>query len=143
MASNAGGAQAAHPAVRSYAASLGMPPAEFRADGRLVLVVDDQYRVQMRPGPDGRILMTCALMDLGTLPPDQRDGLLVRLATWATGLMRDHASGLAAEPGASRLVLQQVLPSSCDLPCLEAELEDFINMVSFWSRTCEQEAGRA
>jgi len=143
MSGNSKGWQAAHPAVRSYASSIGMAPADFRGDGRLVLVVDDQYRVQLRPAPDGRILVSCALMDLGGLAPSQAEGLLVRLATWAAGLLRDHASGLAIEPGGTRLVLQQFLASSCEIGDLKTELEDFINVLSFWSRTCEQEAGRA
>jgi hypothetical protein len=143
MTTHSGGAHAAHPTVRSYAATLGLGPAEFRGDGRLVLSVDEQYRVTLRPGPDGRIVMSCGLMDLGAYPVAAADALLVRLGTWAAGLLREHGSGLAIDPGGTRLVLQQILPASCDLASLQAEVEDFINVLSFWSRTCEREAGRA
>jgi hypothetical protein len=142
MTTNTGGVHAAHPAVRAYAGTLGLAHSEFRRDGGLVLSVDEQYRVLLRPGPDGRIVVSCGLMDLGAYPAGMADGLLMRLGTWAAGLLREHASGLAIEPGGARLVLQQILPASCDLGSLKAEVEDFINVLSFWSRTCEREAGR-
>lgn len=134
------GLAAAHPAVRAYAQRNGIDASAFREDGRITLTIDERYRVQLRAAADGRLALSSLLLDLGQLAGPRVDAILQRLATWAAGMMRDHASALALDEAAQALLLQQELAASSDVAALESELADFVNVLAFWVRTCAREA---
>lgn len=135
------GFQTAHPSVRDYAARHRLQPDSFCADGTLALTIDGQYRVHLRPGSAGRLVMTALLLDLEALPPESCEDMLAQIARYAAGLVREHPSTLAVHPQDRWLVLQQVLPKSIDGDALEDELADFVNALSFWKRIAETVSG--
>lgn len=134
------GLNAAHPAVRAYAQRNGIEAGAFHEDGRLTLTIDDRYRVQLRTAADGRLALSSLLLDLGQLAAPRVDATLQRLAVWAAGMLRDHASALALDEAAQALLLQQELAAGADVAALESELADFVNVLAFWVRTCAREA---
>lgn len=125
-----------HPAQRAYADRHGLGDTAFLSDGAMSLIYDSAYRVEVRPHPDGRLVLLASLMDLAPIPASARDDMLVRLLRYAASPARDHASGLAIDAAAERLVLQQLVDGSVDVGRLEAELADFVNVVAFWSGIC-------
>jgi hypothetical protein len=137
------GQNAAHPAVRAYAQRNGIDASAFREDGRVTLTIDDRFRVQLRAAADGRLALSSLLLDLGQLAAPRVDATLQRLAIWAAGMMRDHASALAVDEGAQALLLQQELAANTDLAALESELADFVNVLAFWVSTCARETAAA
>ncbi|QHE85618.1 CesT family type III secretion system chaperone [Hydrogenophaga sp. BPS33] len=126
---------AAHPAVAAYAARQGLGADAFKADGRLTLRFDDRYRVHMQAAPSGRIAITARLLSLGSLGSKKED-VLMHLSTLAAGLLRDHGSGLCIDTRDQTLQLQAQLAADTNLERLQAELEDFLNALEFWTRTC-------
>lgn len=135
------GFTASHPALRSYAARHGIAPSSFRADGRVTLSFDRRYRIELRPGPDGRIITAARLLYLHELAPATADEVLLRLATAAAGLMREHGPGLCINEQEGSVLLQQLLPATLDVAGLEQALAHFINVLAFWGRTSAREAG--
>jgi hypothetical protein len=127
-------------ALRAYMNVHGIEPGALLQDGRLALTFDGRWRVQVRPMPDGRLLILALVHDLGTLPEIRADEMLARLGHYASGVIRDHRSTLAMEEGGRRLMLQEVVPADLTLPQLEESLGDFLNVLAFWSRTSQMEA---
>lgn len=135
------GFMASHPAVRAYAVRHGIDPSSFRADGRVTLSFDRRYRVQLRPGPDGRILATARLLYLSDLSPATADEILMQLAKAAAALMREHGPGLCIDHNERALLVQQMLSGSLDAAELEESLAGFVNVLAFWVRVSAREAG--
>jgi len=69
------------------------------------------------------------------------DGRL-RLASLATGTLREHAPGLCVDEEEQALLLQVQLPATTDAEQLEAQLAQFVNVWAFWRHACLQETGR-
>lgn len=126
----------AHPTVTAYVQRHRLEPGALRADGRLTLRVDGQYRVQVRPAADGRIALSARLLDLGGRPQADTERLLQQLATLASGMLQQHAAALAVDAAEPALVLQQLLPADTGVDAFEDELADYVNALAFWQRTC-------
>jgi hypothetical protein len=135
------GFAASHPAIRAYASSHGVDASSFRQDGRVTLSFDRRYRVQLRPGPDGRVIVSTRLLDLGELSPVTANEVLLRLGMAAGGMLRDHGCGLCIDEQEGSLLLMQLLPASLDLASLEEALAEFVNVQAFWTRLSAREAG--
>lgn len=136
-----GGAPAAvPPPVRAFVQRHRIPSASIRPDGRVVLSIDQHYRVQLIPAPHNRVAIQHELLAL----PDQEsrafDDLLLRLAKAACGLLQQHASTLSIDRRRQALVLQQTVEASADLAALEGALADFTNTLPFWGHLCRAEA---
>lgn len=129
------GIKLAHPAMAAYAKQQGLGAEAFKSNGRLTVRFDDRYRVHMQPVASGRIAITARLLDLAPLGHKKED-VLLRLSTLAAGLLRDHRSGLCIDPSDQTLLLQSQLGAETDVEQLQAELEDFLNALEFWTRTC-------
>jgi len=127
------------PAVQSFVRSHRIPADAVRAEGRVVLTVDQRWRVHVVAGPHHRVVLQSEL--LGTPePPERRLGdLLLRLCKAAAGLLQEHASTLCIDPQRQALVLQQTLESGADQAALEDALADFTNALAFWSDLCRSE----
>ncbi len=136
------GRDRAHAAVRAYALRHRLDPAAFRSDGRVMLDVDGKCRVMVQPAADNRIALTTRLVNLDTLPREAREPVLLRLATLATGTLREHAPGLCVDEEEQALLLQAQLPATTDAEQLEAQLAQFVNVWAFWRHACLQETGR-
>ena len=139
--STSAGFMASHPAVRAYAVRHGIDPSSFRADGRVTLSFDRRYRVQLRPGPDGRIIACARLLYMNELSPATADEVLMQLAKAAAALMRDHGPGLCIDDNEGALLVQQLLPGSLQPAELEEALASFVNVLAFWVRVSAREAG--
>ncbi len=131
-----------HPVVKAYVVRHGLGEDALREDGRLALEFDDRYRVQVRPASEGRVALVSRLADLTRWSRLAGDDLLQRLAHRSAGLARTHAAGLVIDEALNSLQLQQVLPAATGVDALERELAEFVNVLAFWSRTCNEEAGR-
>lgn len=129
------GIKSAHPAAVAYATRLGMGADAFKSNGRLTVRFDDRYRVHIQPGASGRIAITARLLDLASLG-DKKEEMLLRFSTLSTGLLRDHGAGLCIDPSDHTLQLQSQLGAEANVEQLQAELEDFVNALEFWTRTC-------
>ena len=133
------GLAAAHPAVAAYASRQGLDASAFRADGRLTLRIDGRYRVHLRRVANGRVAITARLKDLEEQPHAAADELLLRLAALGAGLLRTNAAGLCIDDGEKDLQLQAQLPAEITGDQLEAEMEEFLNALTFWTRACTAE----
>lgn len=136
------GRDRAHAAVRAYGLRHRLDPSGFRSDGRVTLDFDGRYRVMVQPAADNRIALVSYLLSLDSLPREDREQVLVRLAHLATGTLQDHATGLAIDDDEQALVLQQLVPSTTDADQLEEQLAQFVNVLAFWNHACAREAGR-
>ncbi len=130
------------PVLRAYISAHGIDSRSVLSDGRLALQFDNRWRVQVRPLGDERLLLSAVLLDVSRLSSVQREELLLPLAAYALGVIRDHASALALDLPAGRLMLQQQVPSDVNLAQLESALGDFVNLLSFWSGSTRMEAVR-
>lgn len=139
---SATGRDRAHAAVRAYALRHRLDPSAFRSDGRVMLDFDGKCRVMVQPAADNRIALTTRLLNLDALSQQSRDQFLLRLATLATGALREHAPGLCIDDEEQALLLQAQLPSTTDADQLEAQLAQFVNVLAFWRHACAHEAGR-
>ena len=139
---SATGRDRAHAAVRAYALRHRLDPAAFRSDGRVMLDVDGTYLVMVQPAADNRIALTSRLLDLDALSREAREPLLLRLASLATGTLRDNAPGLCIDDEEQALLLQSQLPAATDADQLETQLAHFVNVLAFWRHACAHEAGR-
>ncbi len=136
------GRDRAHAAVRAYALRHRLDPSAFRSDGRVMLDIDGKLRVMVQPAADNRIALTTRLLNLDTLSREARDPVLLRLATLATGTLREHAPGLCIDEEEQALLLQAQLPATTDADQMETQLAQFVNVWAFWRHACAQEAGR-
>ena len=128
--------------LRAYMVAHHVAPGSVLPDGRLGLSFDGRWRVQVRPLSDGRLLLSAAVLDVADRTGPAREELLVALAGYATGLMRDHESALALDAAAGRLMLHQQVAADASLFQLESALGDFVNMLSFWTGSARMEAAR-
>lgn len=129
------GINSAHPAMVAYATRQGLGAEAFKSNGRLTMRFDDRFRVHMQPVASGRIAITARLLDLASLGQKKED-VLIHLSTLAAGLLRDHGAGLCIDPSDQTLQLQAQLGADTEVEQLQAELEDFLNALEFWTRTC-------
>ncbi|MEO5672277.1 MAG: CesT family type III secretion system chaperone [Ramlibacter sp.] len=133
------GLAAAHPGIAAYALQQGLDASAFRTDGRLTLRVDGRYRVHLRRVANGRIAITARLMSLNEHSAAAAEELLLRLSAMGAGLLRAHDSGLCIDEVEQALQLQLQLPADTDGERLEAEMERYLNALTFWTRACAAE----
>ena len=127
------------PVVRAFIQRHRIPVHSVRADGRVVLSVDQRYRVHVLPAPHNRVALQSELLPLPEHPDRHTDDIMLRLAKTACGLLQRHASTLAIDRKRQALVLQQTLAAGADLQALQDALADFSNALAFWSRICRTE----
>ena len=130
---------AAPPVVRAFVQRHGIPSASIRSDGRVVLTIDQHYRVQLMPAPHHRVAIQHELLALPDQPTRGFDDVLLRLAQAAAGLVQHHASTLCIDRKRQALVLQQSVAAGADLAALESTLGEFTNTLAFWSHLCRAE----
>lgn len=124
------------PTVRAFVDRHRIPHDAMRGEGRVVLTVDQRWRIHLLPGPHHRVVLQAQLLGMPE-PLDRRaTELLQRLCKAAAGLLQEHASTLCLDPQRQALVLQQTLAAGADLPALEEALADFTNALAFWSDLC-------
>lgn len=127
------------PVVRAFVQSHRIPADAIRSEGRVVLTVDDRWRVNLMPAPQQRVALQSELIAVPQ-PADRRtDDALFRLCRTAAGMAKDHASTLCIDTRRQALVLQQLVSQNADQRTLEDALADFVNALSFWSRLCRAE----
>ncbi len=127
------------PVVRAFVRSHSIPADAIRSEGRVVLSVDDRWRVHLLPAPQQRVALQAELIAVAE-PPDRRtDDALLRLCRTAAAMAKEHASTLCIDSRRQALVLQQTLSQNADPRALEDALADFVNALSFWSRLCRAE----
>lgn len=127
------------PVVRAFVASHRIPGDALRADGRVVLTIDERWRVHLLGAPHQRVALQSDLLALPEQPERHTNELLARLGRLAAGLLQRHASTLCIDAHRNCLVLQQSVPASCELAALEDALADFSNALAFWSRQCRSD----
>ncbi len=125
------------PVLRAYMNRLGLEGSVLREDVSLRLRVDHRYVIALQPASHGQLALLATVADLAAWPSAQTDTRLLDLLTQSAGLVRDHASGLVIDDQGQRLQLQQVLPPDTEVGQLEQALEDFLNLLEFWTRACE------
>ncbi len=130
------------PVLRAYMSAHGIDASSVLPDGRIALQFDSRWRVQVRPLNDGRLLLSAALLDVSRLSTAQLDELLLPLASYSLGVIRDHASALALDVASGRLMLQQQVSAEVNLAQFESAVGDFVNLLSFWSGSTRMEAAR-
>jgi hypothetical protein len=119
--------------VRAFIARHRLNADSIRSEGRVVLTIDNKYRVHIFPAPHNRIALQSELV---TLPDHPSDDILLKLANTGAGLMQRHGSTLCIDRKREALVLQEVLPAASDMETLQKVLADFANALDFWSGMC-------
>jgi hypothetical protein len=120
----------------------GLDVAFLREDGSLRLKVDHRLGIVLRPVSCGRLALLATIADLADWPSAQTEARLLTLLGLAAGLVRQHASGLVIDERRQWLQLQQVLPQDADAGELDQALEDFLNVLEFWARACDEVSQR-
>lgn len=129
-------------AVRAFASRHGIGPDAVRSDGRLTLTVDKRYRIHLQASTHNRVALVSQLMTLPAPGRPSADQVLERLLKAATGLMREHPSGLCIDPKLQSVLLQQTLPADADAGAVEKAIADFSNALAFWSPLCAAESAQ-
>src|SRR5258706_10194053 len=127
------------PVVRAFVQRHRIPAESVRADGRVVLTIDQRYRVHLMAAPNNRVALQSELLALPEHADSRTDDHLLGLAKTAAGLLQRHASTLCIDKKRQALVLQQTLAAGADLAALQDALADFTNALAFWSRICRAE----
>ena len=127
------------PVVRAFVHRHGIPSDSVRSDGRVVLTMDQHYRVQLMPAPHHRVALQHELLALPDQPTRGMDDVLLRLTQAAAGLLQQHAGTLCIDKKRQALVLQQTVAAGADLAALETALGEFTNTLAFWSHLCRAE----
>lgn len=130
------------PALRSYLLAHQLDARAFVAEGCLGLTFDGRWRVQVRVLADRRLMLSALLMDVSQIRDEALEDLLMALGSYAVGLMRTYAGGLALDTAARRLLLQQAISAEASLEELETHLGDFITQLSFWAGVLPLETTR-
>lgn len=128
--------------LRAYMNRLGLDASVLREDASLRLRVDQRFVIVLQPASHGQLALLATVADMSTWTPAQADARLLALLGQAAGLMRDHASGLVIDKRRQILQLQQVLPPDTEPGHLEQAVEDFLNLLEFWGRACEETGQR-
>jgi len=128
------------PVVRAFVQHHRIPTDSVRADGRLVLTIDQRYRVHVLAAPHNRVALQSELLPLPEHADSRTDDILLRLAKTAAGLLQQHASTLCIDRKRQALVLQHTVAAGADVQALQDALADFSNVLAFWSRLCRTEA---
>ncbi len=131
------------PVVRAFVQTHRIPPDAIRSEGRLVLTLDQRWRVHVLPAPQQRVALQAELASVPQVPDRRTDDALLRLCRTAAALLKEHASTLCIDARRQALVLQQMMPQASDVGTLEDALGDFVNALSFWSRLCRAELGNS
>jgi len=126
--------------VRAFVQSHRIPAESVRSDGRVVLTIDQRYRVNLAPAPHHRVALQSELLALPESTYARTDEVLLRLTGIAAGTLQRHASTLCIDRKRQALMLQQLIAAGADLPALEDALADFVNALAFWSQLCRSEA---
>lgn len=124
------------PVVRAFVQQQRLPAEAVRGGGRVVLTIDQRFRVHLVPASHHRVALQCELLALPERPDRPMQDLLMRLAKAAAGLMQRHASGLAIDERRRALVLQQQLPADAGVHALQQALAEFTNTLVFWHGVC-------
>lgn len=124
--------------LRAYMDRLGLDNSMLREDGSLRLRIDHRLVIALRPASHGQLALLATVADMAAWPPAQVDARLLDLLALSAGLARDHASTLVIDEGRQRLQLQQFLPPDTEVGHLEQAVEDFVNLLEFWIRNCEE-----
>lgn len=129
------------PVVRALMQSHRIPSEAVRGEGRVVLTLDQRWRVHLVPTAHARVALQSELLALPEQPGRTTDDALLYLAKVAAGLLRRHASSLAIDARRRALVLQQLVPATASLAELEDALADFTNALDIWSRASHGRSG--
>lgn len=127
------------PVVRAFVQTHRIPADAVRSEGRVVLTLDQRWRVHLLPAPQQRVALQAELMTVPEAPDKRTDEALFRLCRTAAALLKEHASTLCVDTRRQALVLQQMVPQAGNVASLEEALADFVNALSFWTRLCRAE----
>lgn len=128
------------PVVRAFVDTHRIPVDAVRDGGRLVLTLDQRWRVHLLPAPLQRVALQAELISVPPAPDRRTDDSLARLCRTACALLKEHASTLCIDTQRQVLVLQQLVPHAGDVAMLEDALADFVNALAFWTHLCRAEA---
>jgi len=122
--------------VRDFMAQRGLTASALRSDGRLTMVIDNRFRIHLRPVSSGRLTLTANVMSLPIEPGSAASQKVVeRMMNFGAGMLRDYASTLCLDKVAGMLQLQQSLSGDLTGVELGAEIGEFTNALHFWVRT--------
>ncbi|WP_374608959.1 CesT family type III secretion system chaperone [Diaphorobacter nitroreducens] len=127
------------PVVRAFVQTHSLPAEAVRREGRVVLTLDQRWRVHLLPAPQQRVALQAELIAVPEVPDRRTDDALARLCRTAAALLKEHAATLCIDTRRQALVLQQLVPQAGDVGVLEQALGDFVNALSFWSHLCRAE----
>ena len=128
------------PLVRTFMQRNHLPDDAIRADGRVVLTVDDRYRVHIFPAPFARIALQAELLALPEHPDSLFDDLLLGLANTGAGMLGTSASTLCIDRKRQAVALQQSVALNANQETLQEAMADFVNALAFWSNLCRKMA---
>jgi hypothetical protein len=123
-----------HRGLQSYLTRNQVGVADDRADGAVVLVFDEQYRVYCRPAPRGDLVLET---NLTTLPDDLQhsDAMLSDAVRLAAQNLDTQADALVLSEDQRELLLQRRLSADAGMDEFEQGLGDFINAIGDWRRS--------
>lgn len=118
-------------AIESYMSRHRLSANALRADGRLTLLIDEQYRVHMHPALAGRVVLEARIV---TLPLDraERERVLERALRLACVRLQKHADGIFVDRYAEALWLQQMVAPTDEDDDIDLQLADFVNALARW-----------
>lgn len=121
-----------HPGLSEYLTHHSITSPGDRADGAIVLVIDELHRVYCRPAPRGELVFETKIVDM----PDDRgrsDELVEEALQFAHERMEaDCDETLVLTQDERTLCLQQHLAADADMDAFEVGLGDFANAIGAW-----------
>ncbi|MDK2123505.1 CesT family type III secretion system chaperone [Parachitinimonas caeni] len=125
-----------HPTVREFLTRQGLP-IEPRADGRIVLTIDQRYRIACTPAAGDLLLET----RIGNLPLDakRKDEVIDRIMQLSGSRLNEHADGPVLQDDQSTVALQRHVPRTVTLFEFERALGEFANGAAYWKSAMKGE----
>jgi|GEM_PF-3628924 len=117
------------PRLVEYAQHHGIDlPSPF--SGRLVVVVDDKYRVSIHVSNSSNEVLRYRLAALPSAG-SQRDGVLLKVGTFAASMLSAHRASCVVDSREFSLWLQQVVQPEVS-ESLDESMASFVSAISIW-----------
>lgn len=122
-----------HNGLLGYLRRMNIDAGDSRADGAIILVVGQRFRVYCRPAPYGDIVFECRIVELPINRAEVDD--MIRecmLGSWSR--MHEFSDVPVLSQDSSMLMLQQRLAADVTVDEFELALEAYANSLAEWRR---------
>jgi hypothetical protein len=121
-----------HPALQAFADKKGLSLDTLATIGKLVITIDDEYRIHIYPSQGNILTLSSYLCDLPDEDEEKKHTLINMVLNLAYATAKDGEAYIAIEPDQSSLQLQLQIPSHIGPRDFEKKLDHFVLQFRLW-----------